>query len=98
MATKQDTKIRARRVIFTMPAIIGCGCLYLVGKFDEWGHESVYRMQRAEDGTWSLLLELQPGHMVHYRYRTDKGDWFTDPVAERYTTNPDGSRFSVLRV
>ena len=68
------------RVTFMMPAIEGCGCLYLVGKFDEWNHESVYRMQCADHGTWSLTLELEPGHEYQYRFRTLDGRWLSDPT------------------
>ncbi len=71
-------KTQRQRVTFAMPAINDCNCLYLVGKFDEWP-ESVYRMQRAEDGTWSLVLELECGHEYQYRYRTDTGVWHTSP-------------------
>ncbi len=81
MAMKQKInkgKSQKQRVIFAMPAINGCDCLYLVGKLDEWP-ESVYRMQRAEDGTWSLVLELEAGREYPYRYRTDKGVWHTGP-------------------
>lgn len=66
------------RVIFTMPALDGCGDLYLVGWFDEW-HESVYRMQRADDGTWNLILELEPGCEYQYCFRTNDGTWLYDP-------------------
>jgi 1,4-alpha-glucan branching enzyme len=60
-----------------MPPINGCNCLYLVGKFNEW-NESVYRMQRTEDGTWCLALDLEPGRCYQYRYRTDNGVWLND--------------------
>lgn len=100
MITKQKipkTKIRKTRVTFAMPAINDCNCLYLVGRFNEWG-ESVYRMQCTEDGTWSLVLELEPGHEYQYRYRTDKGAWHTDPIANDSVTNSDGSTISIVRV
>ena len=90
-------KNRRMRVTFAMPAINGCACLYLVGKFDEW-NESVYRMQCTDDGAWSLVLELEPGHEYQYRYRTDKGVWYTDPVANECVPNPDGSNNSIGRV
>ena len=67
------------RVTFLMPAIEDCGCLYLVGKFDEWNQESVYRMQCAENGAWSLTLELEPSHEYQYRFRTQDGRWLSDP-------------------
>ncbi len=69
------------RVTFAMPAIIdGCGCLYLVGRFNEW-NESVYRMQRADDGTWSLTLELETDREFQYRFRTNDGTWLNDRPA-----------------
>lgn len=68
------------QVTFLMPAIEACGCLYLVGKFDEWNHESVYCMHCTEDGKWSLTLELEPGHEYQYRFRTVDGRWLSDPT------------------
>jgi 1,4-alpha-glucan branching enzyme len=73
----KDSKVRAT---FTIPAIEGCSCMYLVGRFNEW-NESVYRMQRADDGTWSLTLELESGHEFQYCFRTNDGTWLNDPCA-----------------
>lgn len=73
----KDSKVR---VTFKFPAMSDCRCLYLVGNFCEWG-ESVYRMQQADDGTWSLTLELEPGREFRYRFRTDDGTWLNDPSA-----------------
>ena len=98
MVTKQKVnkrKIDRIQVTFLMPAINGCACLYLVGKFDDW-QESVYRMECADDGTWSLVLELEPGREYQYRYRTDTGCWHSDPSASGYVPNPDGSVNSVV--
>lgn len=67
------------RVIFTMPAISSCGSLYLVGWFQNEWDQSVYRMQRADDGSWFLSLELEPGCEYDFRYRTDDGTWLCDP-------------------
>lgn len=97
MVTKQKIRQRKMRVIFAMPSIDDCNCLYLVGTFNGW-NESVYRMQRAEDGTWQLALELEAGHEYQYRFRTDKGVWHSDPVSIGYVPNPDGSKNSVVRV
>ncbi|HTP01135.1 MAG TPA: hypothetical protein VMJ64_07145 [Anaerolineales bacterium] len=65
------------RVRFSMPAVDCCGCLYLVGWFDEWD-ESVYRMQSGADGSWTLSLELEPGCEYQYCFRTADGRWLTD--------------------
>lgn len=76
-ADRKDSKVR---VTFTMPAMDGCNCLYLVGRFHEW-NESVYRMQRAEDGTWFLTIELESDSEFQYRFRTNDGSWLEDPFA-----------------
>jgi 1,4-alpha-glucan branching enzyme len=83
------------QVTFTTPAIgDGCSCLYLVGRFNEW-NESVYRMQRADDGSWSLTLELASDCEFQFRFRTNDGRWLSDPS----TTNalyPFGSKSSLV--
>ena len=68
------------RVTFAMSAQDCCDGLYLVGWFNEWD-ESVYRMERATDGNWSLTLELEPGCEYQYRFRTPDGKWLQDPAA-----------------
>ncbi len=85
------------RVKFAMPPINGCNCLYLVGNFDEWG-ESVYRMQRAEDGTWSFVLELETDCEYQYRYRTDKGIWYADRIGNKSVLNLEGSNNTLMQV
>lgn len=84
------------RVTFTMPVMDGCGCqcLYLVGWFDE-SHESVYRMQRTDDGAWLLTLELELGCDYFYRFRTDGGTWVYDPDMPR-TPYQYGSKNSFI--
>ncbi len=69
------------RVTFAMPAIDCSDGLYLVGWFNEWD-ESVYRMERATDGTWSLTLELEPGCEYQYRFRTADGRWLQDTTTQ----------------
>jgi 1,4-alpha-glucan branching enzyme len=92
---KGDTCVR--QVTFSMPAINGCNCLYLVGKFDEWG-ESVYRMQRVENGGWSLTLELDLDFAYEYRYRTDRGLWYSDPIISKVLRKPNISNHSLMRI
>jgi len=88
---RKDSKVR---VTFTMPVIDGCGCLYLVGRFNEW-NESVYRMQRADDGTWALTLELESGREFQYCFRTNEGTWLNDPSAP-YPLDPFGAENSLV--
>ena len=81
----KDSKSNRVQVTFTMPAVAGCDCLYLVGRF--WPrNESTYRMQRADDGTWSLSLELEPDQEFQYHFRTNDGAWLDDDVSPVSTT------------
>ncbi len=77
VAEGQNGKARVR---FSMPAVDCCGCLYLVGWFDEWD-ESVYRMEPAADGGWTLSLELDTGCEYQYAFRTADGRWLSDTTA-----------------
>lgn len=75
ISQRDDSPVRVR---FSMPGTCCCGCLYLVGWFEEW-QESVYRMQLTDDGCWSLTLELEAGCEYQYCFRTDDGRWLFDP-------------------
>ena len=94
MVTKQAADGMVR-VTFTMPAIEGCECLYLVGDFNAWS-EVALPMQQGEDGAWLLTLDLEPGREYEYRYRTNAGVWHNDPAADAYAANPHGSDNSIV--
>ncbi len=96
MVTKQPEAGGRVHVTFSMPAIEGCEGLYLVGDFNIW-NETAHPMQRNEDGTWTLALELAPGREYQFRYRTDTGAWLNDPAADAYAPNPYGSNNSIVR-
>ncbi len=55
-------------------------------------------MQRVDDGTWSLTLDLESGRDYQYRYRTSDDVWHNDPAADAYAPNPHGSDNSVVSV
>jgi hypothetical protein len=65
-------------VTFSIPAVNGCDCLYLVGWFKE-SDESVFLMNHMADDGWSLMLELETGCEYQYRFRTLDGTWLSDP-------------------
>lgn len=85
MITIEKSNNSKVRVTFTMPAVEACDCLYLVGRFYSWS-ESTYRMQRADNGTWSLSLELESDHEFEYRFRTNDGSWLEDEVSQGSTS------------
>ncbi len=94
MITLERTTNGKVRVTFVMPAIDCCDSLYLVGWFSEWD-ESVYRMNQAADGTWTLTLELEPGCEYHYHFRTPDGKWLNDPAVPAVSV-PIGNRNSFV--
>lgn len=94
MLTKAK-KGRKTHVTFTMPAIEGCDCLYLVGEFNNWNGDA-HQMQCKDGGTWSLTLNLAPGRSYQYRYLAGNGAWHNDPAADAYIPNPYGSDNSIV--
>lgn len=84
------------QLTFVMPAMQGCDALYLVGDFNGWD-PTAHPMQRNDDGSWSLTLELEPAAVYQYRYCTGDGVWHNDPAADGYVANPFGSENSVVR-
>lgn len=68
----------------------------LAGDFSNW--TPAHAMQRSNDGTWTIVVPLEPG--VHeYAFVVDGARWIADPAAP---AKPDGfggmnSRVAVLR-
>jgi len=83
------------QVTFVMPAMEACDCLNLVGDFNEW-KETAHPLERKEDGSWSLTLELEPEREYQFRYCGSDGAWHNDPAADAYVANPYGSDNSVV--
>ena len=85
------------RVTFLMPALDTVGQLYLVGEFNEW-NETATPMTKADDGSWSVALTLDPNRDYQYRYLADGHTWLNDREADSYTRNNFGSDNSVLNL
>lgn len=96
MVTKKHEADGRVSVTFSMPAIEGCDCLFLVGDFNAW-NVAAHPMQHNEDGTWALTLELESGREYQYRYYAADGIWHNDSAADAYIPNSHGSDNSVVR-
>ena len=95
MLIKSKRKNRKLKVTFTMPNFEGCQQLFLVGDFNEW-RETATPMKQAENGVWSVTLELEPDREYQYRYLTNDRVWHNDWAADDDVPNPYGSRNSLI--
>ncbi len=95
MLIKSKRKNRKLKVTFTMPNFEGCQQLFLVGDFNEW-RETAMPMKQAENGLWSVTLELEPDRGYQYRYLIDGLVWQNDWAADDYVPNPYGSHNSLI--
>jgi glycosidase len=62
--------------------------VHLAGSFNGWS-PSATPMERAQDGTWSVTLELDDG-VHHYKFVVDQSRWVNDPDSDRDYEVADG--------
>lgn len=68
----------------------------IVGNFNNWVPTKDYRMNRNEDGTWSKVINLEPGE-YQYKYVVD-GLWIEDNRNPKISIDPYGGKNSVIEV
>jgi chromosome partitioning protein len=68
----------------------------IVGSFNNWVPTEESRMDRAEDGTWSKTINLEPGE-YQYKYVVD-GTWVEDFRNPKAFTDPYGGKNSVIEI
>lgn len=95
MPTKTPTAAGLVAVTFSMPKLEGVTSLNLAGEFNGWNPTS-HPLTQAEDGTWSLTVELEAGRHFTYRYLTNAGEWINDWQADAYQPNEHGTDNSVV--
>ncbi|MFN3167390.1 MAG: alpha amylase N-terminal ig-like domain-containing protein [Phycisphaeraceae bacterium] len=62
--------------------------VHLAGSFNQWS-PSATPMNRADDGTWSVTLDLDDG-VHHYKFVLDQTRWVNDPASDRDYEVADG--------
>ena len=70
--------------------------IQIAGDFNNWQPENTILEKIAENGTWQIKLDLEPGY-YQYRLVVD-GQWQQDPYNENIEINPFGEYNSVLNV
>ncbi len=69
----------------------------LVGDFNGWDKETT-RLQKLDNGDFTVTLELDPGREYRFRYLIDGKIWENDWRADKYVKNPYGDEDSVVCV
>ncbi len=67
--------------------------VFLLGEFNQWSGKA-HPMNRLNNGTYSLTIDLEKGKEYQFRYqihRLDrKLDWYNDIDADGFATTPFG--------
>ena len=96
MITKQSSAVPGRILVtFELPASIWAESVHLVGKFDSWNRSS-HPFRQERDGVWRIVLEMDRGTELRFRYLVDGKDWQNDSSADRHTPNPYSGVDSVV--
>lgn len=95
MLTKKPTPAGLVAVTFTMPRLEGVTGLNLAGEFNGW-NPTAHPLTQAEDGTWSVTVELEAGRHYAYRYLSNTGEWLNDWQADAYQPNEHGTDNSIV--
>jgi 1,4-alpha-glucan branching enzyme len=95
MLTKLDGKPNVVQVTFSLPAEVQGENVYLVGDFNNWD-ETATRMERADDGSFRLTLELEAGREYQFRYLVNNHEWHNDWHADKYVPNAYSGDNSVV--
>jgi 1,4-alpha-glucan branching enzyme len=56
----------------------------LLGDFNNWLHESGFKLKKQKDGSLKATVELEPG-IYQYRYFLNDGRWVNDGNAQGYS-------------
>lgn len=66
----------------------------VAGSFNDWRPQAT-PMRRADDGSWSVTVELPPG-AYQYLFVIDGSAWVADPAAARTLEDGFGRRNSLV--
>jgi len=79
------------KVTFHLPseAVASARDVHLVGDFNSWDTQAT-PMKKQRDGSFSVILDLEPGHEYQYRYLIDATKWENDWSADKYVPSAFG--------
>lgn len=82
-------------VTFVFPAAAGATSVCLVGEFNHWSPDE-HPMDRQNDESFSITIELTTGRRYQYRYLVDGEEWENDWAADAYVPNEYGGNNSQI--
>ncbi|MEO6123627.1 MAG: isoamylase early set domain-containing protein [Ilumatobacteraceae bacterium] len=82
-------------VTFVFPAAAGAESVSLAGEFNEWSPDE-HALERQDDDSFSITIELVPGRRYQYRYLVDGREWENDWAADAYVPNEYGGNNSQI--
>ncbi len=85
------------RVTFTYPSWVRVDSVALCGEFNDWSTTS-HPMARTAEGTWAVVVELEPERSYRYRFFIDGERWDNDWAPDQFVYNDFGSHDSVVVV
>lgn len=79
-----------KSITFSLPAeaVQGASEAILLGDFNNWNPEYAPRLERQEDGSYTVVTELEAGRTYHYRFLLNNGNWVNDYSAQHYENVP----------
>ena len=95
-STKSVDATGRATVEFRLPPEAGAQQAWLCGEFNDWDHDS-HPLQRQDDGSLTVTLELDPGS-YRFRYYLGDGEWENDWSADAYVDNEHGGQDSLVVV
>jgi 1,4-alpha-glucan branching enzyme len=95
MPAKQRAENETVDCVFILPGDVHAHNVVLCGEFNDWSSESPV-LERDGEGTWRVVVALEPGRSYRYRYLLDGEHWENAWQADGYVPNPYGSEDSVI--
>lgn len=97
MINKRYVKSRnVTKIVFEHPAGVQADAIELIADLHGW---TPLAFDRLRSGKWKLVLELEPGSAMQFRYRVHRGggvDYWNDADADGAVPNGHGSDNAVV--
>ncbi|HEY7627345.1 MAG TPA: isoamylase early set domain-containing protein [Ilumatobacteraceae bacterium] len=84
------------KITFVLPATGNERPVSVLGSFNGWD-PMTHPLKRRSNGTRSVTVEVPAGHVFHFKYLAEGGEWFCDPEVESVEVAEYSVHNSLLR-